>query len=151
MGLILAAEYMIVVKSGKGFSWTLLLQPDRSQICLPIRAVLKAYKLLGREDRGVLKQAGFEQYLQKLPREWKKGYGVYEEENSSGVILSVILAGVFLLAGVGVEVLCGLFYENIGAQLMMILGVVFSAIGAAGILIVLICMMISGRRESSDR
>ena len=115
------------------------------------KAVLKAYKLLGREDRGVLKQAGFEQYLQKLPREWKKGYGVYEEENSSGVILSVILAGVFLLAGVGVEVLCGLFYENIGAQLMMILGVVFSAIGAAGILIVLICMMISGRRESSDR
>ena len=99
----------------------------------------------------MLKQAGFEQYLQKLPREWKKGYGVYEEENSSGVILSVILAGVFLLAGVGVEVLCGLFYENIGAQLMMILGVVFSAIGAAGILIVLICMMISGRRESSDR
>lgn len=113
------------------------------------KRILRAYKQLSRENRNLLEQNGLKQYLQELSGEWQDGYGIREGKNKMEVILPGIFAGVFLLLGIGVELLFFFFYGNFDIQAAAITAMVLVAIGVIGDAAVLIWMLVSGRQRDA--
>ena len=89
-----------------------------------------------------MEQSGIMQCLQELPKEWQQDYAVRSERNKSGWLLTGILSGVFVLAGIAAEVLFFIFYNHININIAVLTGILLSAAGIVGAIVVLICMLI---------
>lgn len=114
------------------------------------KKVLRAYKQLDRDDKAVLLGNGLRENLQGLSGEWKDGYGIREEKNKMEAVIPGIFAGVFLLLGIGLELLLFFFYGSIGAQAAIITGIVLVAVGVIGDAAVLIWMLISKEQQNAS-
>ena len=69
------------------------------------KQLVNEYRKLNRTNKILMEQSGIMQCLQELPKEWQQDYAVRSERNKSGWLLTGILSGVFVLAGIAAEVL----------------------------------------------
>ena len=110
------------------------------------KQLVNEYRKLNRTNKILMEQSGIMQCLQELPKEWQQDYAVRSERNKSGWLLTGILSGVFVLAGIAAEVLFFIFYNHIDINIAVLTGILLSAAGIVGAIVVLICMLISLNR-----
>ena len=110
------------------------------------KQLVNEYRKLNRTNKILMEQSGIMQCLQELPKEWQQDYAVRSERNKSGWLLTGILSGVFVLAGIAAEVLFFIFYNHININIAVLTGILLSAAGIVGAIVVLICMLISLNR-----
>lgn len=110
------------------------------------KQLVNEYRKLNRTNKFLMEQSGIMQCLQELPKEWQQDYAVRSERNKSGWLLTGILSGVFVLAGIAAEILFFVFYNHININIAILTGILLSAAGVVGAIVVLICMLISLNR-----
>lgn len=107
------------------------------------KKILQAYRELGNEDKAVMIQGGLDEYLRELPTDWQENYGVREYGSRWDILIPCIFAGVFLLLGIGIELLFFFLYGSIGAKASMVSAIALVVFGVIGDIVVLIWMLVS--------
>lgn len=110
------------------------------------KQLVNEYRKLNRENKLLLAQTGIIQCLRELPKEWQQDYSIQKEKKKSGGLVTGIFSVIFLLAGIAAELLVFVFYDHMALKLVMLIGGLLCAVGIAGAIVVLICMLISLNR-----